>query len=127
MAAKEDILELEREFWATMAGGEHRKSAKLLTPMAAMAGSMGTHRFSPDEYVKMSEQSPFTIDDWSMSEEDVIFPTPETAICMYRVNQTVTHDGKTEKMDMLDTSVWVRDGDSWKCAMHTEMPNAKPH
>jgi hypothetical protein len=95
--------------------------------MAAMAGSMGTYRFSPDEYVKMSEKSPFTINDWAMSEEDVIFPNDETAICMYRVNQTVTNDGKTEKMDTLDTSVWVKDGDSWKCAMHTEVPNANPH
>lgn len=126
MSNKEEILRLERDFWTTMAGGQHEKSAGLLAQRAAMTGPMGTHSFSPDEYVKMSEESPYSIEDWSMSEEEVIFPTPDSAICMYRVRQSLNNAGKPETMDTQDTSVWVRDGDSWKCALHTEIPFAQP-
>ena len=123
MTTKREILDLERKFWTTMAGGEHQQSAGLLTSKAAMTGPMGTHTFSPSEYIKMSEGSSFAIEDWTMSEEDVFFPTPDSAVCIYRVKQSVKNGGKSEKMDTMDTSVWVRDGDGWKCALHPEMPN----
>lgn len=124
MSDKEDILKLEHEFWTTMAGGQHQKSADLLAPRAAMVSSMGSLTFTPEEYVKMGNSSPFSIIDWSMSDEEVIFPTPNSAVCMYRVKQALKRDGKTEITRNVDTSVWMQDAGAWKCILHTESPAA---
>lgn len=51
---------------------------------------------------------------------DVIMPTDEVAVIAYKVHQT--GDMKSKPMDMkcADSTTWVRDGQSWKCALHTE-------
>lgn len=120
--SEQEILSLERDFWKTMAGGEHRKSASLLAGRAVMVSGMGTMSFTPDEYVKMAESGRFKITDWSFSDESVIFPTADSAVCSYRVEQTVEQDGKSETTTNVDSSVWLRDGDGWKCILHTETP-----
>lgn len=125
MPSKDEILKLEREFWTTMAAGEHTASAKLLAGQAAMVSGKGALTFSPDEYVAMGEKSPFKITDWSMSDEDVIFPTPETAVCTYKVKQTIENGGKSDTTINVDASVWAKEGGAWKCIMHTETPSSQ--
>ena len=120
MSNKGEILELERRFWKTMAGAEHTKSAELLAGHAAMVSSGGVQTFTPEEYVEMSGKSPFVIKDWAISDEKVIFPTPETAVCIYKVKQTVERDGKSDTFSTQDSSVWIKTGAAWKCILHTE-------
>jgi hypothetical protein len=44
------------------------------------------------------------------------------ALVAYKVSEDVTIDGERIKFDAYDTSVWVRNGNKWQCAMHTESP-----
>jgi hypothetical protein len=122
MTKSDEILQLEREFWTTMTAGEHEKSAALIAPKSAMVSSMGVMTFTPEEYVKMAKSSPYAIKNWKMSQEKVVFPTADSALCSYHVKQTVEQNGKTETTTNHDTSVWVRDGSDWKCVLHSEMP-----
>jgi hypothetical protein len=122
MTKSDEILKLEREFWTTMTAGEHEKSAALIASQSAMVSNMGVMTFTPEDYVKMARSSPFAIKSWTMSDEKVIFPTADSALCSYKVKQTVKHDGKTETTTNHDTTVWVRDGSDWKCVLHSEMP-----
>lgn len=120
-----EIIGLEREFWTTMASGDHEASAKLIGKQSAMVTGMGALVFSPREYVEMAAKSPYRITDWEFSDEKVIFPTPDTAVVTYKVKQTVEHDGKTETTDNSDSSVWVRSEGAWTCILHTEAPAEK--
>jgi hypothetical protein len=122
MLTNQEILSLEREFWSAMAGGHHSKAAKLIASRAAMVSTHGAHTFSPEDYLEMSEKSPYTIKDWEMSEENVIFPTPETAVITYLVKQTVELGGRAETTVNSDSSVWVKSDGAWKCILHTEAP-----
>ncbi len=122
MTGSDTILKLEREFWTTMAAGEHKKSAKLIASQSAMVSPKGVMTFTPAEYIKMGESSPYTIKAWDISDEKVVFPTENSAVCTYRVKQTVENDGKSETTTNQDTSVWVRDGSDWKCVLHSEIP-----
>lgn len=122
MTGQEDILKLEREFWTTMAAGEHEKSARLIASQSAMISPKGVMTFTPADYVKMGRASPYTIKDWVLSDEKVVFPTKDSAVCTYRVKQTVENGGKSETTMNHDTSVWVRDGSDWKCVLHSEIP-----
>jgi len=86
---------------------------------------MGFHSFSPQQYTEMSKSMPMTYVDWSMSDEEVVFTTPDTAVCNYHVKQTTKgKDGKLEKSETTDTSVWAKDGKDWKCIYHYETPAA---
>lgn len=125
MPDKQEILKLEREFWKTMAAGDYKKSAAMLAPHAASVSPMSVTSFTPDEYVEMGKASPYTFVNWSMSEEDMIFPTADTAVCTYRVTQTLKKDGLSETSESMDSSVWARAGGSWKCILHTQSPVAE--
>jgi hypothetical protein len=51
-------------------------------------------------------------------------PSDDVAIATYRVHQKMEMDGKPMEMDVVDSSTWVRIGGDWKCAAHTECPEA---
>jgi hypothetical protein len=127
MPNAQDIIKLEHRFWDTMTSGDHEESAKLLAPKAAMVSDMGSMSFTPSEYVKMGQSSQFKIKDWSLTDEEVIFPTPNTAICMYKVKQTLEKDGVSQTTQNNDTSVWTKEGADWKCILHTESPITTTH
>jgi hypothetical protein len=46
--------------------------------------------------------------------------TDDVAVIVYRVREEMTVEGKPVTLRAADSSVWVRRGDSWRCAMHTE-------
>ena len=122
MSTKEQILTLEREFWRQIASGDYTAAAALLAPEAASVSSMGAQRFTPEQYIELGTSSGYAFIDWSMSGEDVIFPTPDTAICTYRSRQTLEKDGQRLTGENMDSSVWTRVGDTWKCILHTQSP-----
>ena len=65
-------------------------------------------------------EAPWTLDNFEFSDMDVIFPTDDVAVITYKVHQTGELEGKPMDMTAADSSVWARDGSSWKCALHTE-------
>ena len=46
--------------------------------------------------------------------------TDDVAVVVYRVREEMTVDGKPVTLRAADSSVWVRRGDGWRCAAHTE-------
>jgi len=42
------------------------------------------------------------------------------ALIAYKVSEELLVDGKLEKLDAYDSSVWVRRDGGWVCAAHTE-------
>jgi hypothetical protein len=56
---------------------------------------------------------------------DATFPTDDPAALTYDVRQVLSPRDKaqeTVEQHMKDTSTWVRDGNAWRCVMHTETP-----
>lgn len=122
MTEATEILALEREFWTAMAAGDHERSARLIANESALVHSTAVITFTPATYIRMGAESPFKIKDWELTDERVVFPTADSALCTYKVRQTVEHHGQTETTLNHDTSVWVRDGSDWKCVLHSEIP-----
>jgi hypothetical protein len=46
--------------------------------------------------------------------------TDDVAVIVYKVREEMTVDGKPLTLRAADSSVWVRRGDGWRCAMHSE-------
>ncbi|MDM0019350.1 nuclear transport factor 2 family protein [Variovorax saccharolyticus] len=125
-AASKTLIGLETRFWQSMVDNDAQVALDLLTEPAMMVSSHGAMKFDHAGYRRMAEQGPMVVTSFEFSDMEVVFPTDTTAVVSYRVKQGVAPRGKKDSVtqEMNDTSTWVRDGDQWRCVLHTETPTA---
>ena len=125
---KRTLIDLETKFWQSMVDQATDVALELLGEPAMMVSSHGAMKFDHAGYRRMAEQGPMVLTTFDLADVDVVFPNDATAIVSYRVRQTTAPRGETKgkaKGDirvMNDTSTWVRAGEGWRCAIHTETP-----
>ncbi len=120
MPRSETIERLETRFWQSMVDKDADEAMTLIADECLVTGPQGAMKFDPQQYKKMTEEGQWTLDKFEFSDVDVIFPTDDTAVIAYKVHQQGTLKGKAMDLNCADSSTWVRDGDEWKCALHTE-------
>lgn len=80
--------------------------------------------------VKMIAENPCEVKSYSMSDEAVTNIAPDVAAITMKIEADVTCDGKKMPSPVTGTSVYIREGNEWKGAYHSEVaivaPNAKP-
>lgn len=121
-----EIVNLEQKFWQAMVDEDADTATHLLSEPALMVSSHGSMKFDHEGYRKMAEQGSMLLTSFELNDTEVVFPNEKTAIVMYRVKQTMSPraGGKNTVQEMNDTSLWIKSGKDWKCAMHTETPAA---
>ena len=120
MTSTDTIRKLETDFWQSMVDKDADKAAAMIAEPSLVTGPSGTMRMDPKLYKKMTEEGEWELDKFEFSDVDVIFPNEETGIIAYKVHQTGSMKGQEMDLNCADSSTWVRDGDEWKCALHTE-------
>jgi hypothetical protein len=117
---KQQIVDLETRFWQSMKDKDVDTAKSLIAKEGLVTGPMGTMTINPEKYAQMTRDGQWTLDNFEMKKVEVVQPTPDSAIIAYEVHQT--GDMKGQRMDMrcADSSVWVKEGGDWKCALHTE-------
>lgn len=122
----DEIIALEHRFWQSMVDDDTDAALSLLHDPALMVSPHGSMQFDHAGYRKMAEQGTYTLASYDLRDMDAMFPNDATAILTYRVRQTMRRrDGSGDHTEeMADSSTWVREGDAWKCVMHTETPLA---
>ena len=80
--------------------------------------------FGHAAYTRMANDTKHKVLDYAISGLEVLFPSDDVAIATYRVHQKMELDGKPVEMDVVDSSTWVKRDGAWKCAAHTECPEA---
>ena len=125
--ASKTLIGLETRFWQSIVDNDANVAIDLLTEPAMMVSSHGAMKFDHAGYRKMAEQGSMVVRSFEIKDVEVVFPTDTTAVLSYRVRQGISPRGKKDVVteDMNDTSTWVRDGEKWRCAMHTETPVAQ--
>ena len=114
------IVKLEKTFWQAMADKDADKAMSMIADECLITGPTGTMRSDPEDYKRMTEQGEWDLDRFEFSDVEVIFPVEDTAIIAYKVHQTGTMKGQKMDLNCADSTTWVRDGEDWKCALHTE-------
>ena len=114
------IERLEKTFWQSMVDRDADKAMTMIADECLITGPMGTMRSDPADYKRMAEQGDWELEEFEFSDVEVIFPQDDTAIIAYKVHQTGSMKGQEMDLNCADSSTWVRDGDAWKCALHTE-------
>jgi ketosteroid isomerase-like protein len=114
------IVKLENAFWQSMKDKDADKAMTMIADECLITGPMGTLRSDPADYKRMTEQGGWDLDRFELSDVQVIFPSDDTAIIAYKVHQTGTMKDQPMDLNCADSTTWVRDGNDWKCALHTE-------
>jgi ketosteroid isomerase-like protein len=118
------LVDLETRFWQSMVDQDAETAVAMLSEPAVMVSSHGAFQFDHDGYRKMAGQDAMVLTSFEFSDMEVVFPNETTAVVTYSVKQGVkSKDASgTTSREMHDSSTWIKDGDSWKCVMHTETP-----
>ena len=120
-----EIERLERAFWQSMVDRDPSVATGMITEPALMVSGHGPMTFDRAGYTRMANDEQHRLLDYTLSDMDVLFPTENVAIATYRAHQKVAMDGKPLEFDSIDSSTWVKVGNAWQCAAHTES-EAKP-
>ncbi len=119
-----EIEKLEHAFWKSMIDNDPEVAIGMLTEPALMVSGHGAMTFDHAAYTRMANDTKHKVVDYDISGLEVLFPSDAVAIATYRVHQKMEMDGKPMEMDVVDSSTWVKIGGAWKCAAHTECPEA---
>ena len=120
MSDSATIERLETEFWQSMVDKDADKAMTMIADDSLVVGPEGAMRIGPEEYKRMTEEGQWELDRFELSDVNVVFPNEDTGIIAYKVHQTGTMRGQEMDLNCADSSTWVRDGNDWKCALHTE-------
>jgi hypothetical protein len=117
---KQQIIDLETRFWQSMTDKDVDTAKSLIAQEGLVTGPMGTMTINPEKYAQMTRDGQWTLENFEMKKVEVVQPTPDSAIIAYEVHQTGDMKGQPMDLRCADSSVWVKEGADWKCALHTE-------
>ena len=118
----ETLIDLEIKFWQSIVDHDTDSAVEMLSEPALMVSAHGAVKFDRQTYRKLADRGPTVLKAFELSKIDVVFPNDSTAILTYHAKQEIAPRGNDERtvQEMNDTSTWVKDGDDWRCVMHTE-------
>jgi ketosteroid isomerase-like protein len=121
-ALERQLLELDRQYREAMKSGDAEALQELTADPCLVVGAQGVVEFEPDELTEMMSGQDFHLKSYNLDEENVEFRRlgDGAASIAYRVQETYERSGKPYAADAYNCSIWVKDGDSWTCAVHTE-------
>ena len=124
----ERMLTLERAYWQAMQDGDAEAIGRLTDDHCVIVGEQGISQLYRDAIVAMIGASDYTVQSFAIDPKvEVHEAGDDVAIIGYHVSEALVRNGKTENLEAMDSSVWVRRGDDWRCALHTEtvVPKAR--
>jgi hypothetical protein len=127
MKLDQEILDLEKQFWQSMIDKDAEAGVRLTADPCIVTGAQGVSRIDSKTFAKMVEHGTWILHDYEFSDVKVERVTDDVAVIAYKVRENLTVDGKKLTMEAADASTWVRDGDGWKCALHTESVLGDPY
>jgi ketosteroid isomerase-like protein len=120
MTDKQQIVDLETRFWRVLQGKDPDAAKAMIASNALVTGPSGAMRIDPETFAEQTRDNKWRLDQFEFTDVDVIVPNENVGIIIYKVHQTGELKGKPMDMKAADSSVWVREGGEWKCALHTE-------
>jgi len=126
---RRELLELEKRFWDAMKQKDGRSAARMTDDSCIVVGAQGVSAVDGKTMEKLTVEGDWQLQQYAFDEKttQVRFLGDDVAIVAYKVNERVVVEGKTLPIDANDSSVWVRRGGEWRCALHTESLAGDPY
>jgi hypothetical protein len=127
LTVEKELLELENQYWDAIKDQDVEAAMRLTDFPCLVAGASGVGSIDEETFRKMMSGAAWTLHDFEIKDSQVRLVNDDVALVAYKVHEDLTVDGKKVSMDAADTSVWVRRGGRWRCAMHTESLPGDPY
>ena len=126
-AIRDELLTLEKRYWKAIQAGDFKTALELTDDPCIVTGAQGVSTIDRKQFEDMMKSAPFKIDDVYIDPDVTVRSLGDnTAVLAYTVRERVTVDGKSVTVEAADASTWVRRGDRWLCALHTESLKGDP-
>jgi ketosteroid isomerase-like protein len=123
-----ELLDLENQYWRAIEAKDVDTALRLTDDPCIVAGAQGVARVDKKMFKQMMTGASWTLDEFKIKDDaQVRMINDDTAVIAYTVHEKLTVEGKPVTMDAADSSTWVRRGDRWLCAMHTESIAGDPY
>jgi ketosteroid isomerase-like protein len=126
-AVTREITELETRYWRALQAGDVETALSMTSDPCVVAGAQGVSRVDKTTYAKLMRNADWEIRSFEFRDVVVEQPAENIAVIGYKVHEELTLKGEPVTLDAADTSIWVRDGGGWTCALHTESPLGDPY
>lgn len=117
---EKQLLALETEYWQAMKDRDTAATLRLTDDPCIVAGAQGVATLPRSKLSKMVEAPNYTLEDFELADAHVRMIGTDVAILAYKVKEELTVDGEDVTLEAADASTWVRRGNQWLCALHTE-------
>ena len=118
---EQDLLKLERRYWQALKDKDVDTALELTDEPCLVTGASGVGEVDKKSYAAMMENATWTITDFTIGDDaHVRMLGADAAVLAYTVHEELQVDGEPVTFDAADASTWVRRGDRWVCAMHSE-------
>ncbi len=119
----QEIYNLEKRYWQAMQDHDLKTAIELTKFPCIVASAHGSQTVDRASFEKMFNSDrhhlkEFTIDKGRFLAREV---SPGTFVTAYEVKSSFAENGKSREINAIDTSTWIKEGDKWICAMHTEI------
>ncbi len=125
--ARDDLLALERKFWDAIKAKDSATAVSLSDDPCVVVGPQGVGEIDKRTLAGMLKGAPYDLTEYSLEDVHVRPVADGVALVAYRVNEKLVVDGKETALQAFDSSVWVRRGGNWVCALHTESLPGDPY
>lgn len=127
--AETEVFQLEKDYSEAIKKGDGRALEKLTSSPCVVVGGQGVVQFNSDQIADMTRSSDFKLKSYKMDEKSASFRElrPGVAALAYKVHEEYDRAGKPWATDSYNSSVWVKNGNTWECALHTESLVAPPN
>lgn len=124
----DEIKGLEHQYWDAIQHKDPSTAMKLSDDHCIVVGAQGIGSLDRVKLGEMLNQASYQLTHYRINDETFQFRklTDDVVLLAYGVYEDLVVDGKAESLEAFDASVWVRRGDSWQCAMHTESLKGDP-
>ena len=115
-----EVMRLENLYRDAIIGGDMNTVARLSA--CIVTGGMGVREVARKDLAKLMRESDFELKSYDVDEGSVhVRPLSDDVVSVaYRVKERQRHGGKDVTVDSYNSSMWVKTGGDWECAVHTE-------
>ena len=125
--ADNELTQLEKQYWQALKDKDAKACAELCDDPSLVAGAQGVSSITKEQMAAMVQQGGrYLLEEYELKDMRSRMLGLDVGCVAYTVHEKLTVDGKSVSFTAADTSVWVKRGAKWLCAMHTESIHGDP-
>jgi uncharacterized protein (TIGR02246 family) len=121
-AIENEVLKLEQQYWDAMKKQDIATMQSLTADPCLVIGGQGASQIPRSQFAQMMQSEDYRLRSFKFDDKtaNVRQIGNDVAVVAYKVHEEFERGGRPQQQDAYDTSVWVKKGGRWECAVHTE-------